>query len=184
MSQSAESKRNRSILLPPVMLAIFLGTILLYLAMPGSLIYPEKQHIVQEKIPLSPKVQSEIKKNLITRINDLETAIQNGVCTDQGYVLDNPEISLLPPSVASVDKVYKPSLLIPPASSLNFEGNNLLEHLKSSSVFIAGENGFGSGFFINENFVVTNAHVVKDQGDKFKLISPTKDGSLVPLLSD
>ena len=175
MSQPAESKNNRSILLPPILLAILLGFILLYLAVPGNLIYPAKQVIVENKTKLSPEVQSEVKNSLLDRIDELENALQNGTCTEEGYVLDNPEMSLLPPSVNVSEDGSKSSLLIPPAGNINFQGDNLLNHLKSSSVFVAGENGFGSGFFVNENHIITNAHVVKSQSSKFKIVSPVKN---------
>jgi hypothetical protein len=176
MSDLEKKQTGPNLLLPPLILAIILGVILVYLSIPGSLIYPPQKVITGENRIISPILESEIKTNLQARIDELENALENGQCTNDGFVINQTEASLLPPTSINNEEPAVPSLLMPPANNIGFEATNLLEHLKSSTVLIIGENGMGSGFFINEKQIVTNAHVVSGSNGLFKIFSPSKEG--------
>ena len=91
MSDLEKKQTGPNLLLPPLILAIILGVILVYLSIPGSLIYPPQKIITGEKRIFSPILESEIKTNLQARINELENALENGQCTNDGFVINQTE---------------------------------------------------------------------------------------------
>ena len=178
MSNFEKDKALRVTLIPPITLAIILGLILLYLVLPGNLLYPSTYSASQEIDVVTPELRSEVKRNLTNRISELETALSNGQCTAEGYVIEGSNANLLPPNVEQGNISSSRSILIPPAENLNFEGNTLLDHLNGATVLIIGENGMGSGFFVNDKNIVTNAHVVTGGDGKFKIFGPKINGHL------
>lgn len=156
--------------LPPTLLLLILLTFLIYLLIPGTLIYPKvelKSHVFGDN---QAQINSEVEQSLRLRAEELELAINTGTCSGGQFEIPDDAVSILPPSNDS--NVNKRPLIIPPASQLaaQFSGENLsLEDLirKSTVLIISGEGenvSSGTGFFINNNFIVTNAHVVENGG--------------------
>jgi hypothetical protein len=158
---------------PPIFLLLILLAFVVYLLVPGTLIYPKSQIATDLFGSNRASVEAEIERSLELRIKELEMAIDNGICSAGVFEIPNDAVSLLPPTSNGNTIPYdnKRPLIIPPIDQLSAqlpESNLSIEGLiRKSTVLIvsgSGENAsFGTGFFINRNFIVTNAHVVENE---------------------
>jgi len=165
---------NTNIWLPPVVLSGFLALFLIYLLLPGTLLYPTKY--IQQNIDIEKTVGSSlstIEDNLKKQIDELEKLAENGVCTDEGYILQEELIGLYPPNANTDPSSDTTFSILPPSNSL-IDPNYVSEEIRSISdllnktaVFVVnkmnnGEEATGTGFFISEDLILTNQHVVED----------------------
>ena len=162
-----------SLWLPPILLLLLLLGFLVYLVVPGTLIYPKSQVATDLFGSNRADVEAEVERSLELRIKELEMAIDNGTCSAGVFEIPNDAVSLLPPASngSTILNNDKRPLIIPPIDQLSAqlpESNLSIEGLiRNSTVLIfsgSGENASsGTGFFINRNFIVTNAHVVENE---------------------
>ena len=158
---------------PPLVLATILLLILIYLLIPGSLIYPARINL-DNSVQIEKGTNNELQQNLTTRISELETLLSDGQCTADGLTVPEEGLSLLPPSQITNDNKDDRIALLPPADQLLSSQANvsLSEFLTKSVVFVAADDGFGTGFFIDENKIVTNRHVVENAKGVVRVFRP------------
>lgn len=155
---------------PPIILGLILLLILIYLLVPGTLLYPPKTTGSGPNITIDQNSSAEIESNLKSQIAELEKLSAEGVCSDNGFSLPDNTLSLFPPNVSG-DPAEKFSVL-PPSSKifnhadLNGNEKSLSDLLNETTVFVMvqtndGDFGHGSGFFISEDLILTNQHVVE-----------------------
>ena len=193
-SNNNESKHENTELLignawlPPAILILALSVFLIYLLIPGTLIFPQKSIVNSPFGENQSDVEAGIEESLRLRMGELETALNTGTCSAGVFEIPSDVISLLPPANkgegSSTDG--KRALITPPANQLNAEfldGNLSLEDLirQSTVLVVSGEGedaGFGTGFFINKNYIVTNAHVVEGDATNLHIYM---DGQIEPI---
>ena len=160
---------------PPLVLIIFLIMFLIYLLVPGVLLYPNQQSS-EPVFKIDPKTNEQLNSNLNQKIKNLENLIDHGQCTADGLVLQNENISLMPPQSSSIEPDGNQILMLPPAENILWkkteDGNNrsISDFLGKAVVYIGvlgidGEHYSGTGFFISKNHIITNQHVVADAVD-------------------
>jgi S1-C subfamily serine protease len=145
---------------PPLVLLFVLALFLIWILLPGVLIYPEKNNEIS--VWENNTVTDQVTKNLKTRILDLKAEISLGECVpeDKSLLMPNPK-NLLPSQVGND---------VPESS------NTLVNFIKDATVFVwnAPSNdapSFGSGFFVTPKYIVTNQHVVENRriGEKMQI---------------
>ncbi|MDE0783060.1 MAG: serine protease [Planktomarina sp.] len=160
---------------PPLVLIIFLIMFLIYLLVPGVLLYPTQQR--NEPVFLvDPETTEQLNSNLNQKIRNLEDLIDRGQCTVDGLVLQDESISLMPPNSSSIGADNNQIVMLPPAENILWkktdDGNNtsISDFLNKAVVYISvegtdGSNYSGTGFFISENYILTNQHVISGAAD-------------------
>jgi S1-C subfamily serine protease len=160
----------------PVLIAVVVAAlVLLYLWLPGVLLYPDYGGFTRaaDEDEEALAILRETNRALEDQIDQARRALEQNVCRDRSGLLLPDDLSpeagggppirsdeLLPPDPAG--------LQVPPSSlpqSKPFEGS-LVELLDLATVFIiaVGDGGpsIGSGFFVAPNTILTNSHVVQD----------------------
>lgn len=158
---------SRGIWLPPLVLLVILSLVLVYLLIPGNLILfnENKNQIPNLK---QSEIDLQIKSSLEKRINELETALEGDQCIIPNRQDFGNTKTVLPPLEGDAQKLSNVPLLLPPPSQIVVQMGekdvDLAELLKRSVVLLLSEDGesHGTGFFVNNNHIVTNAHVVPD----------------------
>ena len=170
---------------PPIILGLILLFILIYLLVPGTLLYPPKTTGSGPNITIDQNSSAEIESNLKRQIAELEKLSAEGVCTDNGFSLPDNTLSLFPPNFSS-DPAEKFSVL-PPSSKIfnhaDLNGNEkpLSDLLNETTVFVMvqtndGDFGHGSGFFISEDLILTNQHVIEGAKNNIvEIVRPNSD---------
>ena len=189
VSKIDSTSMNWSFWAPPFFLALSLLLVLIYLLVPGTLIYPNKVTYAA-KFQLDNSTKKQLRQNLQARISELETLLSNGQCTSEGLTLPEEGFSLLPPKTTTVENENNRSALLPPPNQLSSSVTNvsLSDFLVKNVVFIYAGDGFGTGFFIDENKIVTNRHVVENAQGVVKVFRPNSgdsfDASVIGLSED
>ena len=187
--EADNNKINWSLWAPPLFLASLLLLVLIYLLVPGNLLYPNKR-INDVKIHLDSSTNSQLKQNLQTRISELEMLLSNGQCTAEGLTLSDQGLSLLPPKQNTPENQNNRSALMPPPNQLSssLADVSIADFLTRNVVFIATDDGFGTGFFIDENRILTNRHVVENAQGVVKVFRPSSvqsfDASVIGMSED
>ena len=180
---------NWSLWAPPLFLASLLLIVLIYLLVPGNLIYPPTK-TTDKQIQLDDSTNIQLKQNLQNRVSELENLLSEGQCTPEGLIHPDQELSLLPPRQSTPGNRNNRSALLPPPNQLSSSETNtsLADFLTKSVVFIALADGFGTGFFIDENRILTNRHVVENAQGVVKVFRPNGvqsfDASVVGMSED
>ena len=105
--------------IPPIILGAILSAFLIYLLLPGTLLYPTRY--IQQNIDINKTVGSSlstIEDNLKKQISELEKLAENGVCTDEGYILQEELIGLYPPNANTDPSSDTTFSILPPSNSL------------------------------------------------------------------
>jgi hypothetical protein len=159
---------------PPIILALVLSIFLIYILIPGNLLYAQKG--TADNLLNSPKVVAELEKNLIVRRTQLENILKNGQCTENGLVVPEDGLAFLPPVTTPNAGEENQILSLPPSENLKvFDDGleqSLSEYLMERVVLILTPEGFGTGFFIEKNTVLTNRHVVEEAGELVWIVFP------------
>lgn len=169
--ETVERSKSYYFWVPPIILIILLCCFILYLLVPGNLIYPPSVSNEPDKILISDAAKKEIIDSLEAQIADLENMSANAVCTDEGLMLPDNSAMLFPPKIGTDNGAPKEFSILPPPSVLNDpsatsdENSSLASLLDKTTVLILnarsdGETGIGTGFFISEDLILTNEHVV------------------------
>jgi hypothetical protein len=180
---------NWSLWAPPLILVCTLLIILIYLLVPGNLIYPPKK-ITSGQIEIDGKTHAQLKQNLQTRVSELENLLRNGQCTAEGLSLPDKGFSLLPPLLSTPENQGDRSAMLPPPNQLSSldSSTSIADFLTNSVVFIATDDGFGTGFFIDQNRIVTNRHVIENVQGVVKVFKPNGvesfDASIIGMSED
>lgn len=173
-AERLEPRSSNAIWIPPIILGSILSVFLIYLLLPGTLLYPTKY--IQQNIDIERTVGSSlstIEDNLKKQISELEALAENGICTDEGYILQDELVSLYPPNANTPPSSDTTFSILPPSNSLidpNYvsdEIRSISDLLNKTAVFVVnkmnnGEEATGTGFFISEDLILTNQHVVED----------------------
>ena len=179
----------------PVLIAVVVAAlVLLYLWLPGVLLYPDYGGFTraadQDEEALA--ILRETNRALEDQIDQAERALEQNVCRDQRGLLLPDDMTPVPGGgpPLHVDELLPPDPagLQVPASSLPqsapFEGS-LVELLDLATVFIiaVGEEGpgIGSGFFIAPGTILTNSHVVQNARQGEIYVTNKALGSLKPV---
>ena len=169
----AERSRNYYFWGPPVVLIILLCCFIIYLLVPGNLIYPVGASNVPDKVVISDAAKKQLIESLETQIADLENMSANAVCTDEGLMLPDNRTTLFPPKINSEIDGPTDFSILPPARKLSDpnasaeEVSSLASLLEKTTVLILnersdGKTGSGTGFFISDDLILTNEHVVAE----------------------
>jgi S1-C subfamily serine protease len=179
---SGEPERWRWRWIAPVGLAVLFGALLIWLLIPGSLIYPARHAgtvIDESRVADAARAAN---RALEERIASLRGAIDGAVCTPRGdLVLPGGltpdgraplprDITEIPPRDAPI--TARPDPLAPPPPSRLVQPSagggdpvSLLATLEAGVAMVLaqgeGEAGHGTGFFITPDLIITNHHVVK-----------------------
>jgi S1-C subfamily serine protease len=180
-------RSSNAIWVPPIILGAILSVFLIYLLLPGTLLYPlnTKAAIdIQEVYDVS---KLEIENNLKQQISELERLSEEGICTSEGFVLPEGDIGLFPPSLDAEGQNKRKFSVLPPTTHLSnpggsVQGNKSIADLLNSNVVLIantqvnGESASGTGFFISEDLILTNQHVVEDaKNDTVEVAYPNSD---------
>jgi hypothetical protein len=169
---SEESARfDYALWIPPLMLGLLLSAFLIYLLLPGTLLYPLKAIVQDDSITIDEMAKSQLETSLKSQIKELEDLKLRGVCTENGISIPGENLSLFPPKLNTLGAEDQSFSLLPPSSTLldpsvPGEGIKSLSDLLNKSVVLVindlpdGKGGSGSGFFISKDLIVTNQHVV------------------------
>jgi S1-C subfamily serine protease len=158
---------------PPIFLIIILCFFIIYLLIPGNLIYPVSASNVPDKVVISDAAKQQLIESLETQIADLENMSANAVCTDEGLMLPDNRTMLFPPKINSEIDGPTDFSILPPARKLSDpnaaeeEVSSLASLLEKTTVLIFnersdGKTGSGTGFFISDDLILTNEHVVAE----------------------
>jgi len=169
--ESVERSKNYYFWAPPIFLIIILCCFIIYLLIPGNLIYPHIEPNVSDKVVVSDAAKKELIESLETQIADLENMSANAICTDEGLMLPDNQTMLFPPKINSDIDGPTDFSILPPARKLTDpnaaagEVSSLASLLEKTTVLILnersdGETGSGTGFFISDDLILTNEHVV------------------------
>ena len=194
----------------PALLACLLAAIILVvLLIPGVLLYPERPRVAV--IKQETDVLRDTNDALEQRLAQLRQARENGVCTADGTYtvpVDPPPLgggALLPPDngtqlppmgpeEAGEDQSFAPSPLLPPPLEdlvptgedlTDGSGSSLLDRLDGGIVLILGRKAqgvsVGTGFFVNDTTVITNAHVIAGVEPSGIVVASRALGRVVPV---
>ena len=147
--------------LPPILLLLILLVFLIYILVPGTLMYPNKQVANNLFGNSQTDIEIEVERSLRLRVEELESAINTGTCSAGVYEIPNDSVSLMPPenSGNALAGDGKRPLMMPPVNRLSAQLSdgslNLEELIRKSTVLIFSGEGeivsMGTGFFINNN---------------------------------
>ena len=189
--------------LAPLIAVLVLALILLFLLIPGVLLYaPEQPALATPGLDQDLALRRDINEALRERVEALRGAVEENVCRADGELVlpdgrtpdgltpraegetgapeSPPERSpqaLLPPD---------PQALVPPddgaAPDPSFTGSlvDLLDQATVLVVVAAEDGAIGSGFFVAPNIVVTNRHVVEGAGPDQLFVTNQALGGLQP----
>jgi len=116
--ESVERSKNYYFWAPPIFLIIILCCFIIYLLIPGNLIYPHIEPNVSDKVVVSDAAKKELIESLETQIADLENMSANAICTDEGLMLPDNQTMLFPPKINSDIDGPTDFSILPPARKL------------------------------------------------------------------
>ena len=154
-----------------IILSLILSILLLILLIPGVLGRPTVDAVVERS------VQTELRVSMEAEIAAYESMLAEGICRytpEHSDTMIRPEIrptfeqnnSSTTEQTEDQDDISLPidpaRTLVPPSGDFTDSGESLLIELldKSAVLILVESGGLGSGFFVNDNTVLTNAHVV------------------------
>ncbi|MEO0344466.1 MAG: trypsin-like peptidase domain-containing protein [Pseudomonadota bacterium] len=170
--------------LPLVFLLLLATGTLIWLLLPGNRIFPNNTAQVIDNATAQSAIR-DANNGLRDRIRDLESALDQAVCRDDGILIlpDGYTIEgLLPPlpgdstsAPSTLPQLGKPDPILPPnpqdvrvepaAGAGSTELADLLEHLEERTALVIaptqGGLSVGTGFFISPDLVITNYHVIE-----------------------
>lgn len=181
------------------------AAILVFLLLPGVLLYPPEQEVAEEPDYEALLVlQREINRSLEDQIRLAEAALGEGACRidDARLILPDlpglPALPDLPPGISAedlpqqvlpdpVEQTLVPPEAAPPTASGEpaFEGN-LVELLDEATALVVaqgtarGQVGIGSGFFVAPEILVTNYHVIESARSDGIFVTNRTLGALQP----
>ncbi len=183
--------------LPLIGAVVIAALVLIYLLLPGVLIYPEKAVANVSDPATNPEVRKKTNDALRDRLAALRKAHEKNVCTADGDLIlpsgetprglvpgeggttPIPSKTLVPPDAAD--------LKVPPAApgAKGLDGKSVLNLLDNTTALVVRTAkkslGTGSGFFVGPNLLVTNAHVVgKSPGQSKFFVANRALGKPVP----
>ncbi len=165
--------------LPLILLLLITGGVLVVLLLPGVLLYPPEPRISDQEIV---SIAEENNDALRERRDRLQRALDGAVCRADGQ-LEFPSLPRLPSDSAArtdgegeasigeqQEEVVDSETLVPPrperieVPSDGGDSTNLIDFIEDRTALVivefAGSKGSGTGFFIGEDLLVTNDHVV------------------------
>ena len=168
--------------LPVAIACLVAALVLLYILLPGVLIYPPEPDLVLDD-GQALALQRDINQTLEERRRALEEELEGNACTIQGELLPPGPGDAQAPGGQALP-ISPRELLAPPPSQLavpeppSTEGQSadaaptrtLADLLDAATVLViapsADQQGVstGTGFFVGPNTIVTNAHVVDGAG--------------------
>ena len=173
-----------------VILALILAVLLMVLLIPGVLGRPTT-------VEVEDPIQAELRASMEAEIAAYESILAEGVCRytpEHNNAITRPEIrpnfeqnnSSSDEHIDGQDEISLPvdpaTTLVPPENGLSESGESLLIELldKSAVLVLVEPSGLGSGFFVNGNTVLTNAHVIGENPyDKSILVGNKSMGRFV-----
>ncbi len=181
LTETPEPRAWRWRWVAPVALVVLFGALLVWLLMPGSLLYPPRQagSILDEDSVLDAARAG--NRTLEDRIAELRGALDGAVCTPGGELVlpggltpdgrtpHSPDAASLPPP--GTPSPARPEALAPPPPSRlvrpGLDGGDpvsLLATLERGVAMVLARGsesgGHGTGFFITPDTLVTNHHVI------------------------
>lgn len=169
--------------LPPLILALLFGLVLVWLLLPGTRIFPQAGMRVDD-IAASIALVEDGNRALTERADALEAALSSGTCTSDGaFVL--PSDGGLPNGLLpdSQESVIAPDTLIAPdpqqvvvpqdvpevrddgSTAFRQTTTDLLNLIEQQTALVVSEGNFGtglgSGFFVGPDLLLTNHHVIE-----------------------
>ena len=174
--------------LAPVVASGIAALVLLILLMPGVMGYPRLDTMVTPINPARIADQRSVNRALEVEIYELRQALGQGVCrADNGrYYPVTPElieggteavepISTIPPRP---DELQPSSLAVPPEASYEGDLQGLMDQGTVAIIRqAAGGGGIGSGFFVDGDHILTNAHVADDPEAQYFVLSAALGGA-------
>jgi S1-C subfamily serine protease len=171
--------------IPLLVAVLLLAGILVYISIPGVLLYPpEPPAPAAPGIAEDVAVREEINATLEERVRELQTVLGENQCVAEGNVLPsspgNPGQPLVPPSA---EQVRTPEIKAP-ADTPPIE--NLSQALERATVLVlapaaGGGVSIGTGFVVAPGTIVTNQHVVASAADPSRILVVNKAlGGLKP----
>lgn len=160
----------------PAIACAVLGAIILFLLIPGLLIYPQAS-----ATGLSPAVAAEANAALEQRAKELRSLLSAGVCKAEGR-LKLQKATPGGPTQQDLDNAVPPELApaapTPPGQpndpTAPTQQSSLLDTIDKGVSLILVEKGSGTGFFIAPDLIVTNAHVATGQvGSRVYVVNKT-----------
>jgi len=182
-----EPRWINSIWIPPIIALILLCALTVYLLIPGSLIYSVHDRTQEREDFIDENMQKQIRDSLQKQINELQEFSQNSVCTEDGLTLPNDEKSLFPPKISSDAEQHKKYAILPnpenlaDVNELNEELQSISKLLEKTTVLIVTalgneQYGSGTGFYISDDLIVTNRHVVEGSiNNTFRVALPNSN---------
>ena len=177
---------------PPLIASIIAGAVLLILLLPGVLAYPDASSSVgrddfeaerlkrsNEFLEAQLKVLQNAARDRVCRAGEGETIPVPGFPpsdpdkSGDGKNEPKPQMELLPRAPERVS--------LPPRPGETAQAANIAEALEKSTVFVVAplpdkKVSFGTGFFINDRYIVTNHHVVEHASDHVLVASKIFNG--------
>lgn len=169
---------------PLAVLLLAAGATALWLLWPGTRIFPAETVAVGDGQAVT--IAEEANRALAQRADELRAAIAGGQCRSDGvlvlpdgrtpYGLEPPAPEATPQQRSDAQGVADPGSLLPPPPSnvvlppaaAGGAPGTLLGALEAGTVLVVAETAagmeLGSGFFVDDQHVVTNHHVVGDPG--------------------
>ncbi len=177
MSKEAEDKKDflQQIKAPVIACTVALLALVILL-IPGVLTYPEDLEQYDSKVQEDKllKIAQQHNTMLRQRIDGLRSALDDGMClvdgeylNQDGKLLSNSIQQNLPQSPVAVTQAC--------ADASSGEFVSLKELILSSTVLVTkrgegGSIGIGTGFFIDDQRILTNAHVVEGDGASNRIL--------------
>ena len=171
-------RRHGHAWLPVAIACLVAALVLLYILLPGVLVYPPEQELALDD-GQALALQRDVNQALEERRRALEEALEGNACTIQGELLPGPG----DPSGDPITPISPQQLVAPPPSQLAVpepagEGQppsaaparTLADLLDAATVLVIAPSAdqqslsTGTGFFVGPNTIVTNSHVVDAAG--------------------
>jgi S1-C subfamily serine protease len=178
----------------PIICCLAAAALLLFLLLPGVLLAVHPSSSVFN--PPTALNGEDVNRALENEIAVRQHQLEGNVCTSENGAVpriapegshplqpgnrtdaaNTGEHSELPPPVRP-DQTPVPAEVVPQNSQ---PPSNLSQLLQAATVLVWTENGFGTGFFISPNLILTNRHVVENSTGEIR-IGNRKLGRMIPV---